>query len=71
MDLVNAIITYEEGEATYSQYLELFSYLIKTGMVWTLQGSYQRTAADLIESGAIDLDGTILVAVQSINPLLN
>lgn len=40
--------------------LELFSELIKTGMAWSLQGSYGRMAVSLIEAGYLDKKGKIL-----------
>jgi hypothetical protein len=36
----------EEGE-----YIQAWQHLIDTGMAWTLQGSFGRTAMDLIEQG--------------------
>lgn len=41
-----------EGEnATEAQQIEAWQHLINTGMCWTLQGWFGRTARDLIESG--------------------
>jgi hypothetical protein len=49
-----------EGEcATDEEQLEAWSYLIKTGQCWTLQGWYGRQAKVLIEEGIISKDGTI------------
>lgn len=49
-----------EGEdATFEQTMEAWSFLIRTGMVWQLQGWFGRTAVNLIESGYIDSDGNI------------
>jgi hypothetical protein len=37
---------------TYDQaYVQAYQYLIDTGIVWTLQGMYGRTARGLIDSG--------------------
>lgn len=40
---------FEEG--TEEQQLEAWQYLIDTGLAWSLQGWFGRTAADLIASG--------------------
>lgn len=42
-----------EGEclSTEEEQLEAWQWLIDTGIVWTLQGTYGRFAADLIEEG--------------------
>jgi hypothetical protein len=53
-DLTTAIINYETGAMeTEEELLELFQYLVDTGMAWSLQGSYGRTAYALIEAGHI------------------
>ena len=54
-DVVDAICRYEEGEmATEAEEVELFRYLIKTGMIHHLQGTYGRTARDLQERGLLN-----------------
>ena len=58
---VNDIIAYEQGELDEEETLALFSKLIVSGLAWTLQGHYGRTARDLIEGGLLDREGTILV----------
>lgn len=50
-DTVGAITAYEAGELDWEGTVELFQTLIDTGMVWRLQGSYGRTAVDLIKAG--------------------
>lgn len=57
--LTGMIIAYEMGELNDSEALELFSKLVKNGMAWTLQGSYGRTAHDLIQAGFLDRNGNI------------
>ncbi len=56
-DYVGAILDFEEGELDDEQFIEqvieLFQYLVDTGLAWTLQGSYGRTAAALIEAGLV------------------
>ena len=59
MDITDKIINYECGLLNDTGVLELFAELIKNGMAWTLQGSYGRTASDLIDAGYIDTDGNI------------
>lgn len=58
-DMLDAIIAFEEGTADGEQVLELFGHLISTGTAWTLQGTYGRTAARLIDAGIIDADGNV------------
>lgn len=52
-DLTTRIIEFETGESTQEEILELFQYLVDTGLAWSLQGSYGRTAQALIEAGHI------------------
>lgn len=52
LDLEN-IIAYENGELDEEETLEFFQSLVDSGMAWQLQGSYGRTAAQLIEAGLI------------------
>jgi len=53
LDIVVAIIGYESGTLTGEDEIKLFAELIRTGMAWTLQGCYGRTARHLIEEGVI------------------
>lgn len=53
-DLTDYIIRYEEGELPEDETIELFQYLVDTGMAWRLQGSYGRAAAAMIEAGLIN-----------------
>jgi hypothetical protein len=59
-DVVGQIIDYESGQLEPAKILELFSELIKTRLVWSLQGSYRRQAQALIEGGYISEQGEIL-----------
>ena len=54
------LIKYEDYGLNNEEFLELFSYLIKTGRCWILQGHYSRTAEELIECKYIDEEGNIL-----------
>ena len=47
------IIDYENGDIEYEKFLELFQYLVDTGLAWQFQGSYGRTAISLIDGGLI------------------
>jgi hypothetical protein len=63
MDVVGQIMAYEDGELDDAETLELFSELVKSGMAWSLQGSYGRAAAALIEAGYLSPTGEILVSL--------
>lgn len=49
--LLDSIIAYEAGALDQEQTIELFQKLISTGLVWTLQGHYGRTARHLLDAG--------------------
>ncbi len=50
-----AIIEYESGDMeSMGDIIELFQFLVDSGMAWTLQGQYGRTARELIDRGIID-----------------
>jgi hypothetical protein len=52
-DVVDEIIRYEAGELEMDEVIALFDHLVQTGMAWELQGSYGRTAEDMINAGLI------------------
>ena len=52
--MLDDIIAYENGELDEDETVELFQQLVNSGLVWQLQGSYGRTAMDLINAGLID-----------------
>lgn len=56
---VDDVIRYEQGEMDVEETIVFFGKLVESGMAWTLQGHYGRTAASLIEQGIIDHDGTV------------
>ena len=50
---IDKIIAYEQGDLSVQETIDLFKELLKTGLVWKLQGHYQRTLKHLIENGHI------------------
>ena len=58
-NMMDYIMDYECGSLDNTKTLELFSHLIKTGMAWSLQGHYGRTAKHLITYDYIDKEGVI------------
>ncbi len=60
MDTVSKIMDYENGEMSKSETIAFFADLIKTGLAWQLQGSYERQANFFIDRGYISPAGQIL-----------
>lgn len=50
---ITALMEYETGMIDDDATLELFQYLVDTGLAWQLQGHYGRTASALIDAGYI------------------
>lgn len=59
VDLVGAMMAYENDSLTPAETVELLSELVKSGMAWRLQGFYGRAAAALVESGILTAGGDI------------
>lgn len=57
---IDQIIAFENGELDDDGVVELFAGLIRSGLVWSLQGRYGRTANDLIVNGYISPEGEVL-----------
>lgn len=53
VDVTSGIIAYESGELDDGETIALFQELLDTGLAWTLQGHYGRTAVDLLEQGLL------------------
>ena len=70
MTTLDFIMAFESGEASPTEIVEGFSELVKSGMAWSLQGFYGRTATALIEDGYLDSDGTILKIDRRVGQLL-
>lgn len=52
--LTDRIIAYENGELeNVDEVVDLFQDLVDSGLAWTLQGSYGRIAARLIQAGEV------------------
>ena len=54
-DIVGKIAAFEQGELTNEEVYGLFQFLLDSGMIHSLQGSYQRMADDLLLAGAIHM----------------
>ncbi|MEU8621398.1 hypothetical protein [Streptomyces sp. NPDC048623] len=59
-DIAIDLMSYELDELDDHETLDLFATLIRSGMAWTLQGSYGRTADRLIEAELITKDGEVI-----------
>ena len=60
---IDNIIAYEQGELSDQEVVCLFADLVRSGMAWSLQGSYGRTANALIKEGWFDREGNLSLAV--------
>lgn len=57
-DVVGFINAYEAGgNMTQEEMIRGFQHLLDSGLVWQLQGSYQRMATSLLEAGLIHRSG--------------
>ena len=55
MDIVGKIMAFEQGELTNEEVYDLFQFLLDSGMIHSLQGSYQRMAEELLLAGVIQM----------------
>lgn len=58
-DVVGNMMEFECGTLGMRETLILFGHLIRTGMAWSLQGSYGRAASQLIDDGILSSEGVI------------
>ena len=54
-DIVGKIMAFEQGELDNEEVYALFQFLLDSGMIYSLQGSYQRMAEDLLLAGVIQM----------------
>jgi hypothetical protein len=50
---IDSIIAFEQGDLDDDETITLFQSLVNSGLAWTLQGSYGRTAMHLITAGLV------------------
>jgi len=56
MEMIEDIKRYENGEMNEEQEVEFFQTLLDTGIIFSLQGHYQRQMDRMIENGEINND---------------
>ena len=56
-DLIAKIVAYEDGRLTVKEVTDFFQELLTSGVVWELQGHYERTTLRLLADGSIYKDG--------------
>lgn len=54
-DVVSKIVQYETAGLSLQQEAKLYRHLLKTRMIYSLQGAYQRRCQELIDNGTIRL----------------
>jgi len=54
MNVLQGIMDYENGEMDGVDVIDFFQHLVDTGIINHLQGSYQRTAQQLLEAGMLE-----------------
>lgn len=55
MDLTDKIIRYEQDDMDDNEIVEMYQELLDTGIIFGLQGHYQRTATRLMHAGLITM----------------
>ena len=51
---IGRIIDYEDGLLNEEETIALFQELVDSGMAWSLQGHYGRTATAMIDAGLVE-----------------
>ena len=59
-DITSLLMDFEDGLLDSYDTLKLFGALISTGTINHLQGHYQRTARDLVETGYLSNEGDVI-----------
>ena len=54
-DIVGKIMAFEQGELDNEELYTLYQFLLDSGMIHSLQGSYQRMAEELLLAGVIQM----------------
>ena len=54
-DIVGKIMAFENGEMENEEVFALFQFLLDSGMIHSLQGSYQRMAEELLLAGKVEM----------------
>ena len=54
-DIVAKIIEFENGDMENEEVFAFFQFLLDSGMIHSLQGSYQRMAEELLLAGKIEM----------------
>ena len=55
MNTVDGISRYESGQMEEEEQVEFLQHLVDTGIVWSLQGHYGRTASWMINEGLVQV----------------
>tara|TARA_R100000458_G_C8270579_1_gene245341 strand:+ start:93 stop:299 length:207 start_codon:yes stop_codon:yes gene_type:complete len=55
LDITSQIVAFEQGELPNEEVYALFQFLLDSGMIYSLQGSYQRMAQELLLAGKIEM----------------
>ena len=58
--MLDRIAAYECGELDEHEALELLADLISCGIIWSLQGSWQRAASEAVRNGYISESGEVI-----------